>query len=141
MCPSKSSDDYRTNHEFINLLKSSDDFGVAWPVLFGCNKTGGCSEKDYVVVGIMGMIPTGTAYLITEKEGRKDSTIRISFFQPAAFETKIKGRQLTTIEFEKAKEILSNLPARFFTDDKTVYGCPNCADGGVFLLRRIKMVK
>lgn len=91
-------------------------------------------EGDYLIFGRFAGFCQGdcfSVFRVTQSDLTEDETAQR--YTGTDYEY-TADRTLSHAEYDLAKDLLSSLPTELLTSDKEVYGCPDCADQGGFLI-------
>lgn len=86
-------------------------------------------EYDYLIFGWFHNMCVGESCNVAYKLG-KDKLLKAIDPDFRVDDFKAKYIKLSQKEFEQAKDLIDYFPSRLLKERETVFGCPDCADGG-----------
>jgi hypothetical protein len=93
------------------------------------------TANDYLVFGYVGLGRVCGADVIYKIENGKLYADTSKIFCKSQDNYQFSGYQLPDSEYNKAKVFVSNFPAELAKETSKTFGCPGCADGGMFFIQ------
>lgn len=93
------------------------------------------STNDYLVFGYVGLGWGCRANVIYKIENGKLYADTSKIFCKDQENYQFSGYQLPDSEYQKAKVFVNNFPAELAKESSKTFGCPGCADGGMFFIQ------
>ncbi len=93
------------------------------------------STNDYLVFGYVGLGRICGANVIYKIENGKLYADTSKIFCKDQENYQFSGYQLPDSEYNKAKIFVSNFPTELAKETSKTFGCPGCADGGMFFIQ------
>lgn len=93
------------------------------------------TSSDYLVFGYVGLGRICGADVIYKIENGKLYADTSKVFCKDQENYQFSGYQLPDSEYQKAKVFVSSFPAELAKESSKTFGCPGCADGGMFFIQ------